>query len=147
MWLYLTILSTSLLLFSTNLTASGQRSMDITAETLSEYRSITLHSPPHNHLHYAGTSDGQHLLMITLTSVDQNSNGRPMMPFDSTYAYTLSSDELEIENGWDISEQLKTGGITISPRDCPTIPLSPQQTRISLPNDPALMPRCISVLH
>lgn len=124
--------------------ASGQRSLTVTAETLGDYPVISLDSSPHTHLRYVGSSAGRHLLMTTKTSISKRADGRPGMPFDSTFAYTIPSDVLKIENGWDISERLKARGINIRPANCPGISLNPRQSQISLPNDPALKMRCIS---
>ena len=140
---YRRVAALAALLLSSTCMASGQRDMALSADSLDSYPAITLQAPPHDTLHYVGSSAGRHLLMITLTSVSQDVDGRPMMPFDSTYVYTISSKELHIENGWDISVPLKEG-IDITPRDCPAIPLNRQQSSIALPDNAKLKQRCLT---
>lgn len=138
-----------LLSISINAHASGQRSEQITSESLQRYPRITLGDAPAEVLRYMGTAsleDGRvHLLMITRTSVSRRADGSPGMPWDSVFGYLIDADELEIVNGWSLDEQLGGEGVHLRPSYCPRVPISDKVRRFELPADEWVKRGCLEM--
>ena len=84
-------------------------------------------------LHYIGTvKDQYHILMITKSESTESSDGRISMPSDHVFRYKISTENMSIVNGWDISTYIKYG-VNIRQSNCPRIKLSSKQKIYSIP--------------
>ena len=92
--------------------ASGERHIELTSERIKELRIIDTDRYWEG-MHYLGTIENWHLFGETLTDA---SGG---MPWSSTFAYKLPSEQLTVELGWTLAT---TGNVYIaSPNSCPKI--------------------------
>ena len=132
--------------------ASGQRTTKVTSEGIAKYKNITLEaaSIPATPLHYVGSVGQQHLLMVTKTShssrVDPDT-GRKIIgrPSDHVFKYTISADEISINNGWDITSLLDEGGFTVRPSYCPRLTLTEKNKTYTLIENPEVKKACLTM--
>ena len=123
-------------MFSQLTLASGQRTENITTESIKEYRILNLKEGELNEnvLHYIGTVNNQyHILMITKTSYSERSDGSVGMPWDQVFKYKIPVEKMTVINGWDIAAQVKNG-INIRPSSCPRLFLSSKKKEYDIIN-------------
>ncbi len=125
--------------------ASGSHWENVTYERMEKYRSISLSSEAlrGETLNYVGTAGKKHILMVEKTTVSKRSDGSPGRPWRHVFGYTLSTDQVTIVNGWDISEKLKHGGLNVRPSYCPKILLSAVKHEFRLPAEPKVKDACL----
>ncbi len=141
-----------LVLISCNSYASGQRTTKVTSEAIAGYQHFTLEaaSIPEKSLNYVGSVGGLHLFMITKSSHTSRihpETGRLIMgrPSNHVFEYIISTDEISIKNGWDISSLLDEGGFTVRPSYCPSITLSEEEKVYTLSADPEVEKACLTM--
>ena len=118
--------------------ASGQRTTIVTEKAIASYKELKFNDGTTSEpfLHYIG-SVGQngHLLMITKTARPQKVEVEPGVfrskghPWDHVFKYYVSTKEMTIVNGWDISDRLKTGKFEVRPSYCPRLKINPKQKK------------------
>ena len=102
-------------LLAINIQASGSREYFLSADKLTQLQEIQP-SPSFSNLHYLGSTELWHILGQTLTSTE---GGRP---FDNTFAYKLSKNYMQIENGWSLDLTRKQYWLHV--KGCPSVNLS-----------------------
>lgn len=87
-------------------------------------------------LHYIGSvGQSRHLLMITKTAMPPKVEVEPGVfkvrgrPWDHVFKYYISTEEMTIINGWDISVRLKGDGFEVRPSYCPRLKINPKQKK------------------
>jgi hypothetical protein len=131
--------------------ASGRRTETITPESIADYPLIDIDAGviPEPVLHYVGSTDHWHLLMITRTHVSSSgrrtADGRPLpgMPWDKVFSYRLPIDSLTLVNGWQLDKAALANGITVEPNRCPPVRLQPEQRYQVLPGQDSIRQRCL----
>lgn len=136
------------LLFYTSLTfASGERTAVITLDAIKNYRTLIINADEltESRLNYIGTYNNKyHILMITKHSVSKDKYGRPGMPWDHVSKYKISTNKINILNGWQITDKMIEKGLKVRPSNCPSIYLSNKTGTYTLKRNSKIISNCIN---
>jgi hypothetical protein len=113
--------------FTAGLSASGNRDLIFdahSAETMRELASSDLTLKGSSPLRYLGSSQQWHIFGETLTSTE---GGRP---FDNTFAYRVSRENIKVINGWSLNGNNDHYRIHVT--SCPTISIKEAENIIEI---------------
>lgn len=112
--------------------ASGQRTTLISIDAISKYKELKFgeNAIAEPVLHYVGTYNKWHILMITKTkSIKTKLKSDPTRyktgrPWSRVFTYKVSKNDLTIVNGWDVKNKLKKGAFKVRPSYCPRLKIT-----------------------
>ena len=134
--------------------ASGQRTTIVTEVAIASYKTLKLdkEAAEGTVLHYIGSvGESGHLLMVTKTAYPKKVEIKPGvfktrgMPWDHVFKYFVSTDEMTIINGWDISERMKNEVFEVRHSYCPRIVIKPGQKKYHINPDSETKAACMNM--